>query len=63
RGPKEARGLHPSGFEEIMVYNVKDLEAIDPATQAARIGGTVGTKKRMEIEKKAKELDVRLLNI
>ena len=62
RGPKTVRGLHPSGFEEIMVYNVKDLEAIDPTRQAARIGGSVGTKKRIAIEEKAKELEIRLLN-
>jgi len=63
RGPKEVRGLHSSGFEEVIVYNVHDLEGVDPKTQAARIGGTVGTKKRIEIEKKAEELDVRILNM
>lgn len=62
RGPKETRGLHPSGFEEVAVYNVRDIENVDPKTQAARIGSTVGTKKRIEIEKKAEELDVRVLN-
>ncbi|OYT29979.1 50S ribosomal protein L32e [Thermoplasmatales archaeon ex4572_165] len=62
RGPKKTRGLHPSGFQEIMVYNTNDLEAIDPKTQAARIGGAVGTRKRIEIEKKASELDIRILN-
>ena len=62
RGPRKTRGLHPSGFEEVLVYNVKDLEGLDPKTQAARIGGTVGTRKRMEIQKKAEELDIRILN-
>ena len=63
RGPKETRGLHSSGFEEIIVYNANDLEAVNPETQAARIGSSVGTKKRMDIEKKAKELDIRVLNL
>lgn len=63
RGPKEVRGLHPSGFQEIMVYNANDLNDIDPKTQAARIGGSVGTKKRLVIEKKAEELNIRILNI
>lgn len=63
RSPRDTRGLHSSGFEEVFVYNVNDLENIDPKTQAARIGGTVGTKKRIEIEKRAEELDVRILNI
>lgn len=62
RSPQEVRGLHPSGFEEVMVFNVKDLKNINPEKQAARIGGTVGTKKRVEIYKKAEELDIRILN-
>ena len=62
RGPKDVRGLHSSGFEEIIVHNVNQLEKINPKTQAARIGGSVGTKKRIEIEKKADELEVRILN-
>ncbi len=63
RGPREVRGFHPSGFEEVIVYNVNDLEGVNPKTQAVRIGGTVGTKKRLDIKKKAEELDVRILNI
>ena len=63
RGPKEVRGLHPSGFEEVMIYNVADLKNINPEKQAARIGGTVGTKKRLEIAKKAEELEIRILNM
>jgi large subunit ribosomal protein L32e len=62
RGPKQVRGLHPSGFEEVLIHNVSDLEHIDAGTQAARIGSTVGTKKRVAIIEKAKELDIRLLN-
>ena len=30
-----ARFLHPSGFREVMVHNVAELEAIDPETEAA----------------------------
>jgi len=63
RGPKDTRGLHSSGFEEVVVYNVTDLTQIDPNTQAARIGSTVGTKKRIDIEKKAEDLDIRILNL
>lgn len=63
RGPKMVRGLHPSGFEEVMIHTVKELETIDPKKQAVRIGGTVGTKKRLEIAKRAGELDIRVLNM
>ena len=62
RGPAEVRGLHPSGFEEVMVYNVEGLEGIDPKAQAVRIGGTVGTKKRIDIQERADELGIRVLN-
>jgi len=57
-----ARFLHPSGFQEVMVQNVVDLEAIDPETQAARVGGTVGGRKREHIYSRADELGIRVLN-
>jgi len=62
RGPKAARGLHPSGFEEVHVQNMNELEGIDPKKQAVRIGGTVGTRKRIMIEDRADELGIRVLN-
>jgi Ribosomal protein L32E len=62
RGPRAARYLHPSGFEEVLVHNVDGLENIDPKVQAVRIGGTVGTRKRIQIEDRAAELGIRVLN-
>lgn len=62
RGPKAARGLHPSGFREVLVHNVRGLEAIDPKVEAARIGSTVGTRKRLEIQSAAAEKGIRVLN-
>ena len=56
------RGLHPSGFREKLVHNVKDLEGVDPTKEAIRIAHTVGKKKRMEIIAKADELGIRVLN-
>jgi large subunit ribosomal protein L32e len=63
RAPKLVRGLHSSGFQEVIIHTVKELDAIDPKKQAVRIGSTVGTKKRLEIAKKASERDIRLLNM
>ncbi len=62
RGPADARGLHPSGFEEVMVHNTNDLNGVDARLQAVRIGGKVGFKKRLAIEDKADELGIRVLN-
>jgi large subunit ribosomal protein L32e len=60
--PAAVRGLHPSGFEEVIVNNVKDLGFINIEKQAARIGRTVGAKKRIDIENKAAELGLKILN-
>ena len=57
-----ARGLHPSGFREIMVQNTLDLESIDPETEAARVGRSVGGRKREQIYSRADELGIRVLN-
>jgi len=63
KGPKIARYLHPSGYREVVVNNVADLSSIDPNTQAARIAHTVGKRKRADIIAKAKELNVKILNV
>ena len=59
---KIVRGRHPSGFEEVLVYRPLDLEGMDPTLQAARIGHGVGSRKREMIEKRARELGIRVLN-
>ena len=62
RAPKHLRYLHPSGFEEVLVHNPKELEKIDPKKQAVRIASTVGKKKRKELIKKAEEMGIKVLN-
>jgi large subunit ribosomal protein L32e len=57
-----ARFLHPSGFREVMVHNTADLESMDPETEAARVGASVGGRKREHIYARADELGVRVLN-
>ena len=56
------RGLHPSGFEEVMVHKPADLDGIDPERQAVRIGSTVGNRKRAQIHDRADDLGLRVLN-
>lgn len=62
KGPKVARGLHPSGYREVLVHNPSDLSNIDPKFEAARIAHTVGRKKRVQIVAEAKKLEVFILN-
>jgi len=59
---KAANGLHPSGFEEVMVHQSSDLDNMDAETQAARVGATVGGRKREVIHSRADELGIRVLN-
>ena len=62
RTPTAVRGRHPSGFEEVLVHNANDLEELDGDHQAARIGSSVGARKRERIEEQAEEADIRVLN-
>ena len=57
-----ARGLHPSGFREVMVQKSVDLDSMDPETEAARVGRSVGGRKREQIYSRADELGIRVLN-
>ncbi len=62
RSEKEFRGLHPSGFEEVLVSRPKDLEGIDPSRQAIRIAAGIGRLKRIKIAEVAREKGIKILN-
>lgn len=60
RSPKRTRNRHPCGLKEKLVYNVEDLETDEPVV--IRVASKVGMKKRIEIESKAEELGLKVLN-
>ncbi len=62
KGPKGARGLHPSGYREVLVHNVREISKVDPKSEAARMAHTVGKKKRLQIVAEAKKRKVFILN-
>jgi large subunit ribosomal protein L32e len=62
RSPKAARDLHPSGFEEVYVHNVDDLDGVDGDTEAVRIASKVGARKRERIEEECEDAGIRVLN-
>ena len=62
KGPKDARGLHPSGYREVLVHNAKEISKVDPKSEAARIAHTVGKRKRAQIIAEAKNREVFILN-
>ena len=63
RNPKNVRGLHPSGFQEVRVENVKDLENLSNKKHALKISSTLGAKKRMALIDYSKRKGFRILNI
>lgn len=60
--PKATRGLHPSGYKDILVENAEEIKALNPETDAARISATVGKRKRQLIVAKAQQYEVKILN-
>jgi large subunit ribosomal protein L32e len=62
RSPKAVRGLHPSGYRDNLIHNPAELNVLDPTKDAARIGHTVGKKKRIEIINKALENGIKVIN-
>jgi len=61
-GPQAARGLHPSGFREVLVHHPRELDGVDPKTEAARVAHGVGFRKREMIQRRADRMGIRILN-
>ncbi|KAJ2453653.1 60S ribosomal protein L32 [Coemansia sp. RSA 2336] len=61
---KNTRFLLPSGFRKFTVHNLAELESLVMLnrTYAAEIGHNVGAKKRIELVKRASELNVNVIN-
>ena len=63
RSPRDVRGFHKTGLEEIRVNNIKQLDGLDHKKHGVIISSTAGKKNRVEILKKSKELNFKVLNI
>ena len=61
-GPRESRGLHPSGYTDNLVYNLNDLNGLDPSKDGVRFGHSVGKRKRKEITVIAVERKFKIFN-
>lgn len=60
--PVEVRGLHPSGFRDVLVHTPEELDQLDPSTDAVRIAGSVGARKRGAIQERALTAGLKILN-
>lgn len=61
-GPRIARGLHPSGYKEVLVHTPDEVTRVNPKEQAIRIAHQVGMRKRIQITSIAKDREVYVLN-
>jgi large subunit ribosomal protein L32e len=59
---KSRKGLHPSGYREIIIYNQNQLDSLNRDIEAVRISAQVSEKKRLSIIEKAEKLDLKILN-
>jgi large subunit ribosomal protein L32e len=62
RSPRKARGLHPSGYTDNIVFNANDLASLDPSKDAARIAHAIGQRKRLLILAEARTKGIKVLN-
>jgi large subunit ribosomal protein L32e len=62
RSPAAVRGLAPNGFRPVVVRTTVELDALDPAREAAVIARTVGTRRRLTLEDAASRKGIHVLN-
>jgi large subunit ribosomal protein L32e len=60
--PVAVRGMHPSGYREVRVFTPAELEGLDPAADAVRVGASVGNRKRLVIQEQALAAGLKVLN-
>ncbi|PVV00735.1 hypothetical protein BB560_004871 [Smittium megazygosporum] len=61
---KKTRNLLPNGFRLFTIKNAKDLESLMMLnrTYCAEVAGSVSSKKRIELLKRAKQLNIKVIN-
>lgn len=62
KSPLKVKGMHSSGLKIVRVFSADDVKKISKAGEGIVVSKAVGMKKRLEILKKAKELEVEVLN-
>jgi len=62
RGPKAVRGLHPSGYNDVLIYNINALKTLNPSVDAIRLSAKIGKRYRLLIINEADKLGFKILN-
>ncbi len=63
RGPKKVRGLHPSGYEEVRIIKMDDLQFLNNKKHALKISGKLGAKKRIALIDYCQKKGFKILNL
>ncbi|MBS3105636.1 50S ribosomal protein L32e [Candidatus Woesearchaeota archaeon] len=63
KSPAEVKGLHSSGLEIVNVHSIGELKKINRDKEGIIVAKATGMKKRLEVFKKAKELNINILNL
>jgi large subunit ribosomal protein L32e len=63
RTPKKIRGLHPSGYEEVRVTTIKDLNDLKKNRHAIKISSKLGSKKRIALIDYCQKRGFKILNL
>ncbi|MEM1942889.1 MAG: 50S ribosomal protein L32e [Candidatus Caldarchaeum sp.] len=60
--PKTFRGLHPSGYRDVVVSSLSQLDNLSPDRDAVRLSGRLGGRLRSKIYEAAVEKGFKVLN-
>ncbi len=63
RGPKKVRGLHPSGYIEVLIFTFDDLKNLNKNKHALKISGKLGAKKRIVLTDYCQRRGFKILNL
>ncbi len=61
--PKAVKGLNKNGLKEVLVTNIQELPDSPNAQEGIIIKSSTGTRKKVDIIKKAIELNIKILNV
>lgn len=63
RAPKQVRGLHPSGLQEIHIIHIEELDTLDPQIHGITISAKLGIRKRLQLVEDVQAKGFKVLNL
>ncbi|MFX1456122.1 MAG: 50S ribosomal protein L32e [Promethearchaeota archaeon] len=63
RGPKKVRGLHPSGYIEVRVTTLEDLQNLNKNKHVIKISSKLGARKRIVLTDYCQKRGFKILNL